>query len=107
MINVVFIDENQVKHETQATPGSNLMELATENLIPGIDAECGGAGSCGTCHVYINQPDYLDKLEAINEVENMLLDCLDTTTASSRLACQINLTDAQDGMTVHVAPQSL
>jgi 2Fe-2S ferredoxin len=81
------------------------MTVATDNLIPGIDAECGGSCSCATCHVYINDTKQLQLLGEKSDVENMLLDCLETKRENSRLACQVSLTDKQDGLVVHIAPQ--
>ena len=98
MIKIRIIDPDGNQHETQTDVGGN--------LISGIDAECGGACSCATCHVYINDPKQLQLLGEKSDVEHMLLDYLDTKRENSRLACQVNLTDKQDGLVVHIAPQT-
>ena len=105
MIKLHIIDPDGNEYETQTDIGGNLMTVATDNLIPGIDAECGGSCSCATCHVYINDTKQLQLLGEKSDVENMLLDCLETKRENSRLACQVSLTDKQDGLVVHVAPQ--
>ncbi|MDA8599073.1 2Fe-2S iron-sulfur cluster-binding protein [Porticoccaceae bacterium] len=105
MIKLHIIDPDGNEYETQTDIGGNLMTVATDNLIPGIDAECGGSCSCATCHVYINDTKQLQLLGEKSDVENMLLDCLETKRENSRLACQVSLTDKQDGLVVHIAPQ--
>ena len=105
MIKLHIIDPDGNEYETQTDIGGNLMTVATDNLIPGIDAECGGSCSCATCHVYINDTKHLQLLGEKSDVENMLLDCLETKRENSRLACQVSLTDKQDGLVVHIAPQ--
>lgn len=105
MIKLHIIDPDGNEYETQTDIGGNLMMVATDNLIPGIDAECGGSCSCATCHVYINDTKQLQLLGEKSDVENMLLDCLETKRENSRLACQVSLTDKQDGLVVHIAPQ--
>lgn len=85
-----------------AANGKTLMELAIASNVRGIDAECGGCCSCATCHVYID-PAWLDKLPAPDEMENELLEGVAAErTDASRLSCQIVLSDALDGMIVHV-----
>lgn len=106
MIKIHFIDTDGNKYETETATGGNLMMVANDNFIPGIDAECGGAGACATCHVYIDDPKQLDGLGEKEEVEYMLLDCLEANRDNSRLACQVNLTEKQDGLVVQVAPQA-
>jgi|TARA_B100001059_G_scaffold182861_1_gene184115 2Fe-2S ferredoxin len=105
VIKLHIIDPDGNEYETQTDIGGNLMTVATDNLIPGIDAECGGSCSCATCHVYINDTKQLQLLGEKSDVENMLLDCLETKRENSRLACQVSLTDKQDGLVVHIAPQ--
>ena len=106
MIKIRIIDPDGNEYETPTDIGGNLMTVATDNLIPGIDADCGGACSCATCHVYINDPKQLQLLGEKSDIEQMLLDCLETKGENSRLACQVNLTDKQDGLVVHIAPQT-
>lgn len=84
--------------------GQSLMELARAHGVEGIMADCGGACSCATCHVFV-EPDYWDKVGEPDEIEFAMLDMVaDVARPTSRLSCQIKLSDALDGLTVTVAP---
>jgi ferredoxin, 2Fe-2S len=102
---VTFTDVAGAKREVEvATEGQSLMELAKANDIAGIMADCGGACSCATCHVYVDA-DWYDQVGAPDEIEFGMLDMVaDTMQPNSRLACQIKLSDALDGLKVTVAP---
>ncbi len=78
------------------------MNVATDNDITGIDADCGGVGSCGTCHVRV-RPEWLEKVGKADALEKDLLDLEENATECSRLSCQIELTDEHDGLVVEVA----
>ncbi len=93
-------DRSGGSHELEAEPGEPLMEVLAGALL--VEATCGGTCSCATCHVYV-EPEWLAQLPTQNEEEIELLDALMHRRDSSRLACQIRLTEAQDGMTVTVA----
>lgn len=94
------------QHTTIDVPvGENVMRGALYNGIDGIAGECGGAPSCATCHVYVDDA-WVDKVGGPNEVESDLLDGVSSERkSSSRLSCQIDLTDALDGLIVHT-PES-
>lgn len=77
------------------------MHAAVQNGIPGIEGECGGEMSCGTCHVYISEA-WLPLLRPQSEDERDLLDVDDRANANSRLGCQIRMTEELDGLTVEV-----
>jgi 2Fe-2S ferredoxin len=79
--------------------GLSVMEGAVKNNIPGIDADCGGACACATCHVYV-QGDWLDKTGDKSAMEESMLDFAESVEPNSRLSCQIKVTDALDGLTV-------
>jgi 2Fe-2S ferredoxin len=79
--------------------GWSLMEGAVKNLVPGIDADCGGACACATCHVYVD-PAWLDKLPPKQEMEETMLDFAQDVRPNSRLSCQITVTPALDGLVV-------
>lgn len=85
--------------------GENLKQAAVDNLVPGILGECGGFATCGTCHVFVDQP-YRSRLPDPSEDEEVVLEgLLGPVTEASRLTCQIALTDELDGITVRV-PES-
>jgi len=85
-----------------AAHGRNLMEIAILNNVRGVDGECGGCCSCATCHVYVDER-YLDKLPKPDEMENELLEGVASERRStSRLGCQVIVSDALDGMQVGI-----
>lgn len=95
-INITFITADQQRFSISGTLGSSLMETAIANNVPGIEAECGGACACATCHVFVPS-----SLAAPNDdLEDVMLDEVAVTRQSnSRLACQIELsTDLQDAV---------
>ena len=77
------------------------MEGAVKNNIPGIDADCGGACACATCHVYVNEGWY-EKLPKPSDAEVDMLDMALAVEPNSRLSCQIKVTDALDGLVVRM-----
>ena len=103
MPKIIFKDTNDITIKTvDAKIGWSLMETALENQIPGIHGECGGGCSCATCHVYI-EPDKTDIMPAISEIEEETLEFVDNKVDGlSRLSCQIEITDALDGISFQV-----
>ena len=98
---ITFIDSNQEKISVEGKSGS-VMQLALNNNIKGIDGDCGGVCSCATCHVYVS-PDYFDKIGAPDEIEKDMLEFDDSTTAHSRLSCQLPINEVLDGVVLKVA----
>lgn len=101
MAHITFIGADGTRYEVAAENGSTVMENAIRNAVPGIEAECGGACACATCHVYVDE----DWRRAAGEAEPMEQDMLDfayDVRPNSRLSCQIKVTDALDGLTVTV-----
>ncbi|GJE29225.1 2Fe-2S iron-sulfur cluster-binding protein [Methylobacterium organophilum] len=99
MPKITFVDSAGTARTVDGAVGSTVMETALRNNVPGIDAECGGACACATCHVYVDEA----WTEAVGPAEPMEQDMLDFATdvrANSRLSCQIRVTDALDGLTV-------
>ena len=82
------------------------MEAAVDNDVAGIVAECGGACSCATCHVYVD-PEWLGKLPRPAAQEDGMLDCVIDRRANSRLSCQIVLKNELDGLVVRVADEQI
>ena len=79
-------------------------EGAVKNNVPGIDADCGGACACATCHVYVDEA-WLDKTGDKSAMEESMLDFAENVEPNSRLSCQIKVSDALDGLIVRL-PES-
>lgn len=102
MPTIIFIDHEDNKINVTANIGDTLMEAALNNDINGIIGECGGNCVCATCHCFVAE-EWVDKLPAMEEEENEMLDAAaDPRDESSRLSCQIEITDALDGLTVYI-----
>ncbi len=80
-----------------------LMEIGREHEIEGIEGDCGGVCSCSTCHVYVS-PEWMERVGPPEDMEDDTLDFNEQRKANSRLGCQVELTDALDGLVVEVAP---
>ena len=98
---VTFIQADGNSQEVNAEIGNSLMQAAVDNMVEGILAECGGSCSCATCHCYIEK-SWVDKVVPASEMENDLLDCVTDPEDNSRLSCQVIITDAHDGLMVHL-----
>lgn len=96
MVAITFIDHLNVAMAIDAPVGTSLMEVAVAHDIAGIEAQCYGAGVCGTCHVYV-APDWFGAAGAKSEWEQDMLDGLPLVRPASRLACQIRLDENLDG----------
>ena len=79
--------------------GLSIMEGAIQNDIPGIDADCGGAMACATCHVYVEE-EWFDKIPKAEEVEVDMIDMAHEPKKNSRLSCQIIVTDKLEGLVI-------
>lgn len=100
MPKITYIEHNGTEHVVDVALGMTVMEGARDNNIPGIEADCGGACACSTCHVYVH-PDWRDRLPGIDGMEEDMLDFAHKPDPSrSRLTCQIKVTDALDGLIV-------
>ena len=99
MPKITFIDNDGESRDVEAKNGSSVMEAAVQNMIPGIDADCGGACACATCHVYV-EGDWMAKLSPRDDMEESMLDFAEDVQDNSRLSCQILMSDALDGITV-------
>jgi len=99
MPKIKYIEHNGKEHEVDVPEGWSVMEGAVKNLIPGIDADCGGACACATCHVYVQEP-WLAKLGPKQDMEETMLDFAQDLEPNSRLSCQIKVTKELDGFTV-------
>jgi 2Fe-2S ferredoxin len=99
MPKVTFIEHTGKRHEVEAKLGLSLMRAATDNNVPGIDADCGGECACATCHVYV-EGDWLGRTGERTEMEQSMLSFAAVTQDNSRLSCQIQMTEALDGLVV-------
>ncbi|MGV9796781.1 2Fe-2S iron-sulfur cluster-binding protein [Mycobacterium sp. NPDC003449] len=96
-----YIESNGVEHAIDVPVGDNLKQAALDNLVPGIIGDCGGYATCGTCHGYI-EDSFLSRLAPPTEDEEVMLEgMLAPVTSNSRLTCQLTMTAALDGITVH------
>ena len=104
MVKITYIDAEGTARSVEAEEGSTVMENAVHNAIPGIEAECGGACACATCHVYVAE----EWREAVGEPEPMEEDMLDfafDVRPNSRLSCQIRVKPELDGLVVTTPAQ--
>jgi 2Fe-2S ferredoxin len=100
MPKITFIDSNGTAKTIDAEVGTTVMEAAIHNGIAGIEAECGGACACATCHVYIDEA-WRAKTGEPSPMEEDMLDFGYDVRENSRLSCQIKVTDELDGLVVH------
>ena len=101
MAKITFIQHNGTEQTVDGVTGMSVMETAVKNMIPGIDADCGGACACATCHVYV-EAEWKDKVGARNPMEEDMLDFAFDVRDASRLSCQIKVSDALNGLRVTV-----
>ena len=101
MPKVTYIEHGGIRHTLDLDGGTTVMEGAIYNNIPGIVAECGGACSCATCHVYV-AADWIDRLHPPEDMELGMLECALERRPNSRLSCQITLNDEIDGLVVEI-----
>ncbi|GAB5458368.1 MAG: 2Fe-2S iron-sulfur cluster-binding protein [Henriciella sp.] len=104
MIKITYIDNDGTERSVTAVAGESVMETAVKHSVPGIDADCGGACACATCHVYID-PAFADKVGAPDEMEQSMLDFAKDVKSNSRLSCQIKVSADLDGLMV-ATPES-
>jgi len=101
MARVTYIEHSGQKHEIEVANGLTVMEGAVQNDIPGIDADCGGGMACATCHVYVKD-DWFSKLPEKENGEDDMLDQAFQPNSSSRLSCQIIISEDLNGLVVHL-----
>jgi 2Fe-2S ferredoxin len=104
MAKITYIEHSGAEHVVDVKNGLSVMEGAVKNNIPGIDADCGGACACATCHVYVQEP-WLGKTGDKSAMEESMLDFAENVEDNSRLSCQIKVTDELDGLVVKM-PES-
>jgi len=104
MTKITYIESSGTARTVDAEVGSTVMETAIRNNIPGIEAECGGACACATCNVYVDEA-WKEKTGDPSPMEEDMLDFAFDVRPSSRLSCQIKVTEELDGLTVTVPPR--
>jgi|TARA_B110000438_G_C15642466_1_gene575965 2Fe-2S ferredoxin len=101
MAKIKYIEFNGKEHLIDVPNGLTIMEGAVKNKIPGIDADCGGACACATCHVYVDQSWY-DRISPKEDTEEDMLDFAFDVKSNSRLSCQITVSDDLNGLVVNL-----
>ena len=107
MAKIIYIEHSGAKHIVEVANGLTVMEGARDNNIPGIEADCGGACACSTCHVYID-PAWVNKIPKKDDMEDDMLDfAYEPDPARSRLTCQLTVTDDLDGLVVQMPEKQI
>jgi ferredoxin, 2Fe-2S len=104
MPKITYIDSSGKEREVEGKNGMTVMETAIKHNIPGIDADCGGACACATCHVYVDEA-FTAKVGKPSAMEQSMLDFAENVKENSRLSCQIKIRDDLDGLKV-TTPES-
>jgi ferredoxin, 2Fe-2S len=107
MAKITYIEFNGTPHAVEVPAGLTVMEGARDNNIPGIEADCGGACACSTCHVYVD-PAWIDRLPPREPMEEDMLDfAWEPDPETSRLTCQLRVTDDLDGLVVRMPEKQI
>ena len=104
MPKILFISHAGENYPVAAIVGESIMEAAIKNAVPGIDADCGGACACATCHVYIDTA-HAALTGTPNDMEQSMLDFAEDVKPTSRLSCQIPVTEEMTELEVRL-PES-
>lgn len=104
MAKLIVVNRSGEEQAVEGGNGLSVMEVIRDNGFDELLALCGGCCSCATCHVYVD-PAFAEKLPAMSEDENDLLDSSDHRNENSRLSCQLQVTDELDGLRVTIAPE--
>ncbi|PSH60808.1 2Fe-2S iron-sulfur cluster-binding protein [Phyllobacterium sophorae] len=101
MPKISIIAKDGTPFELQVEAGSTVMENAVRNSIPGIVSECGGACACATCHVYVDE-EWIERVGPPGSIEADMLEFAYDVRSTSRLSCQIKVSEEHEGLTMHV-----
>ena len=104
MAKITYVEHDGTEHTIEVKNGMSVMEGAIKNNVPGIDADCGGACACATCHVYVDAA-WEGKTGEKSAMEESMLDFAENVEENSRLSCQIKVSDDLDGLVVRM-PES-
>lgn len=106
MPKIIYVDADGTERPVEVKPGASVMEGAIRNNVPGIDAECGGACACATCHVFVDEA-WLERTGPRTVAEKEMLQFVEGSRDNSRLSCQIKVTPELDGLVVHTPPEQI
>ncbi len=107
MAKITYVEHGGKEHVVDVAPGLSVMEGARDNNVPGIEADCGGACACSTCHVYVDEA-WVDKLPPRDAMEEDMLDfAYEPDPRRSRLTCQVKVTAELDGLIVHMPEKQI
>jgi len=107
MVKITYIEYGGTAHVVDVPAGRTVMEGARDNGLPGIEADCGGACACSTCHVYVH-PDWVEKLPPIEDMEEDMLDFAhEPDPTRSRLTCQVKVSDELGGLIVEMPEKQI
>ncbi len=107
MPKITYVEFSGKEHVVDVASGLTVMEGARDNGVPGIDADCGGACACSTCHAYVDEA-WVAKLPGVEAMEEDMLDfAYETKPGLSRLTCQIKVTDDVDGLIVRLPEKQI
>ena len=107
MAKITYIEHNGTEHVIEVANGLTVMEGARDNNVPGIEADCGGACACSTCHCYVDAA-WVEKLPAKDDMESDMLDfAWEPDAVRSRLTCQVKVTDDLDGLIVNLPEKQI
>ena len=98
---ITYVQHDGAEYRVTLQTGISLMQGAVANNIPGIDADCGGACACATCHIFVD-PAWAERLDRRNEMEASMLELAEGVRETSRLACQIKVADDLEGLVVYL-----
>ncbi|MBX9777534.1 MAG: 2Fe-2S iron-sulfur cluster binding domain-containing protein [Xanthobacteraceae bacterium] len=101
MANITYIGPDGTVRTVDGELGSTVMETAIKNNVPGIEAECGGACACATCHVYVDEA-WTEKVGGPSPMEEDMLDFGYDVKPNSRLSCQIKVTNELEGLVLRI-----
>jgi 2Fe-2S ferredoxin len=101
MAKITYIEPDGTERALDIESGLSVMDGAVRNNVRGIIAECGGGCSCATCHVYVDEA-WADKVGSKSDMEEAMLEAVMELRPTSRLSCQIKVSDALDGLVVHL-----
>ena len=107
MPKITYITFDGIKHTVDVPVGLTVMEGARDNNIPGIEADCGGACACSTCHVYVDD-EWVDRLPQKEDMESDMLEfAFSPDDKTSRLTCQITITEDLEGLIVKMPEKQI
>jgi 2Fe-2S ferredoxin len=107
MVKITYVEFNGTEHVVDVAAGLTVMEGARDNGIKGIEADCGGACACSTCHVYVDDA-WVDRLPARDAMEEDMLDfAWQPDARRSRLTCQLKVSAALEGLVVRMPERQI